>query len=531
MTDSFEAGASLRRREFLIAGAAVGAATAVPLNYAAVARSAATPVAKNGKFAHGVASGFPSPKGVTLWTRLTEVERSSRLTIEVATDDDFRRIVKRSQVTADKGDDFTVHKRVTGLEPGRQYYYRFETKNENSEVGRFRTLPAPDSNQKLKIGFFSCQNYEAGYYNAQAAMAKEDLDLVICLGDYIYEHGFYDGPADRVDKTGVNQDAHVQTLDEYRQKYRFYQADEQLQELHAAAPWVTIWDDHEVEDNYAGDGPTSSQSDPDSDSTGTPRSVSFAKRRRDAYKAYFEAHPRLKRKGMEKNQIYGSIRLGGLAELFLTDQRQYRDPQPCEDGILTPCPDAQAPGRTFLGEDQKKWFKKAVPTSDARWKLWASELMVMSVDAPAGQAAILDSWDGYQAERGEILTHWRGQGVDNLVVLTGDIHTFFAGDLTTTGRQGGDPVGVELVGGSATSLGLPEYLNVDSAVLEALAAANDPHVKYYDFDRRGYAVIDVTKQRVKAEFKAVDALTKGATATETIGKFRIDAGDPTLHQI
>lgn len=531
MTDSFEAGASLRRREFLIAGAAVGAATAVPLNYAAVARSAATPVAKNGKFAHGVASGFPSPKGVTLWTRLTEVERSSRLTIEVATDDDFRRIVKRSQVTADKGDDFTVHKRVTGLEPGRQYYYRFETKNENSEVGRFRTLPAPDSNQKLKIGFFSCQNYEAGYYNAQAAMAKEDLDLVICLGDYIYEHGFYDGPADRVDKTGVNQDAHVQTLDEYRQKYRFYQADEQLQELHAAAPWVTIWDDHEVEDNYAGDGPTSSQSDPDSDSTGTPRSVSFAKRRRDAYKAYFEAHPRLKRKGMEKNQIYGSIRLGGLAELFLTDQRQYRDPQPCEDGILTPCPDAQAPGRTFLGEDQKKWFKKAVPTSDARWKLWASELMVMSVDAPAGQAAILDSWDGYQAERGEILTHWRDKGVDNLVVLTGDIHTFFAGDLTTTGRQGGDPVGVELVGGSATSLGLPEYLNVDSAVLESLAAASDPHVKYYDFDRRGYAVIDVTKQRVKAEFKAVDALTKGATATETIGKFRIDAGDPTLHQV
>lgn len=533
MSESFDpdAGASLRRREFLIAGAAAGAAAAVPLNYAAVARSAAKPIAANGKFAHGVASGFASPKGVTLWTRLSEITRSSRLTLEVATDKDFRRVVKRSQVTAEKGDDYTVHKRVTGLKPGQQYYYRFETKNKSSRVGRFRTMPPPDSKQPLRIGFFSCQDYEAGYFNAQAAMAKEDLDLVICLGDYIYEHKYYDGPEDRIDRTGKNGDGDVQSLAEYRQKYRMYQTDKQLQDLHAAHSWVTIWDDHEVEDNYAGDEADSAQPDPNLENSGYPRRVPFKERRRNAYRAYFEAHPRLKRKGMEKNQIYGSIRLGGLGELFLTDQRQYRDPQPCNDGILTPCPDAQAPGRTFLGSEQKKWFKKAVPASSAKWKLWASEVMVMSVDVPAGQAAILDSWDGYQAERGEILTHWKSKGVDNLVVLTGDIHTFFAGDVTTTGRQGGDPVGVELVGGSATSLGLPEYLHVPSSALEALAIANDPHVKYYNFDRRGYAVVDVTKKRIDAEFKAVDALTKGATQTTSIGKFRIDAGDPTLHQV
>jgi len=524
---------NLRRREFLIAGAATGAAAAVPLNYAAVARSAKTPVAKNGKFAHGVSAGFPTAKAVTLWTRLSGVSRSSKLTLEVAKDESFRKVVKRKQVVAEKGDDFTVHQRVTDLKPGHEYFYRFETKNKHSKVGKFRTLPPADSKQPMKIGYFSCQDYEAGYYNAQAAMADEDLDLVVCLGDYIYEHMYYPGPEDRVDKTGVNKDGDVQSLAEYRQKYRMYQADKQLQKLHAAAPWVLVWDDHEVEDNYAGDQADSAQPDPDLENSGYPRRVPFKKRRKNAYKAYFEAHPRLPlRKGMEKNQIYGTVRLGGLAELFLTDQRQYRDPQPCEDAILTACEDATLPGRTFLGSDQKKWFKKAVPASSAQWKLWASELMVMSVDAPVqGQAAILDSWDGYQAEREEILSHWKSKGLENLVVLTGDIHTFVAGDLTTTGRVGGDPIGVELVGGSATSLGLPEYLEVPSSVLEALAAAADPHMKYVEFDSRGYATVEVSEDKVKAQFKKADALTKGADTATVLGSFEIESGDPTLHVV
>ena len=532
MGDGFDpgAGAGLRRREFLIAGAAAGAAAAVPLNYAAVAQSAATPVAKGGRFAHGVSSGFPSPKGVTLWTRVSELDRSSKLILEVARDKHFDRVVKRQQVTARKHDDFTVHQRVTGLQPRQEYYYRFETKDKHSRVGKFRTLPPRDSKQPLKIAYFSCQDYEAGYFNAQAAMAKEDLDLVICLGDYIYEHMYYDGPSDRVDRTGVNGDRDVQSLAEFREKYRFYQADEDLQALHAAHPWVTIWDDHEVEDNYAGDEADSAQPDKHLENSGYPRRVPFQRRRRNGYKAYFEAHPRLHRKGMEKDQIYGSIRLGGLAELFLTDQRQYRDPQPCMDAILTPCPEATEPGLTLLGKEQKRWFKQAVPSSDATWKLWASELMAMSVDTPAGQAAILDTWDGYQAERQEILERFKSKGLENLVVLTGDIHTFVAGDLTTTGRVAGDPIGVELVGGSATSLGLPEYLGVPSSVLDGLAAANDPHIKYADFDRRGYAVIEVSKSKVAAEFKSCDALTKGAKP-QSLARFEIESGDPTLHQL
>src|SRR6476469_5951987 len=190
--------ARLRRREFVVAGAGAGLAFAGvgPVNYVALAKERKLPVASHGTFAHGVASGIPTPRGITLWTRVSELTRSSRLTLEVATDQHFRHVVKRQPVVADANKDFTVHAAIGKLKPAHQYYYRFHTKHSNSRVGRFRTLPPADSNQPIKIGFYSCQSYEAGYYTAQAALAKEpDLAFVLCLGDYIYEHHYYDGPA------------------------------------------------------------------------------------------------------------------------------------------------------------------------------------------------------------------------------------------------------------------------------------------------------------------------------------------------
>lgn len=528
----FEDAKGLRRREFLVAGAAAGATAAAvsgPLNYVALARGRNLPVAKGGKFAHGVSAGFPSSKSITLWTRVSELDRSSEVTLEVAKDEQFKQVVKRKQVTASSNHDYTIHERISGLKPGAEYHYRFETKNKQSRVGKFRTLPPADSNQPLKIAYYSCQDYEAGYFNAQAAMAREDVDLVICLGDYIYEHSYYPGPSDRADTTGPNGDGDVQSLAEYREKYHLYQSDKNLQDMHAAHSFISIWDDHEVEDNYAGDGPDSKQPNPNLENSGYPRRIPFANRRRNGYKAYFEAHPRVQVKG-DRNRIYGSVRLGGMAELFLTDQRQYRDPQPCSDGILVACSDAESANLKFLGDEQKKWFKKAVPASTANWKLWGSEVMVMSVDAPAGQAAILDSWDGYQVEREDILSSFKDKGLENLAVLTGDIHTFIAGDLTTTGRQGGDPIGVEIVGGSATSLGLPEYLGVPSSVLASLQAASDPHIKYADYDKRGYCVLEIEKTKLTATLKSCNALTNGATPV-TLAQFEIDSGDPTLHQL
>jgi alkaline phosphatase D len=511
----------LRRREFLIAGAGAGLALAGPVNYAAAARSRRLPFAKGGEFAHGVASGFPSPKAITLWTRLDGLDRSAKLKVEVATDEGFDTVVESATVRAEKNRDFTVHHRVKALEPGEQYFYRFFTLGKESRVGKFRTAPPADSKETVKIGFYSCQNWPAGYYTAQAGLAKEkDLDLVLCLGDYIYEKSTSSGP--RTDTTGVNGDGDVQTLDEYRQKYRLYQSDDNLQDMLAAHAFVSVWDDHEVEDNYAGD--------EDLNNGGDIRRVPFAERRRNAYKAFFEAMPRM-RVNDNPTRIFGSAKLGGAAELFFTDQRQYRDPQACGDAILGgPCPEADDPARTCLGAAQKAWFKRAVTKSKANWKLWGSEVMVMSLDLPKGTPVQLDAWDGYAAERKEILEHFVASGVQNLAALTGDIHNFFAGDVTTTGREGGTPAGVELVGGSATSLGLAEYLGVPSSTLYPLAPTNDPHIRYVDFDHHGYGVVTATKKDLTCEFRAADTLNP-TSAVETLASFRVADGVPSLQAV
>ena len=502
-----------------------------PLNYVALAKQRKLPLAKNGAFAHGVASGIPTPKGITLWTRVSELTRSSRLTLEVATDKHFRHVVKRQDVIADANKDFTVHAAVGKLKPAHEYFYRFHTKNKNSRVGTFRTLPPADSNTPIKIGFYSCQSYEAGYFTAQGALAKEkDLDLVLCLGDYIYEHHYYDGPPARADTTGANKDGDVQTLAEYRQKYRFYQADKNLQDLHAAYPFVVIWDDHEVEDNYAGSQPDSASTDPANKENNNeyPRRVPFGDRRKNGYKAFFEAMPRMAPKG---DRIYGSLKLGNMAELFLTDTRQYRDPQPCNDAQITNCPDDLQPGRTFLGATQKSWLKDALPKSKAKWSLLASETMMMALDAAPSQHANQDQWDGYSAEREEVLTEFLNKGVDNLVVLSGDIHTFIAGDLYTNGETSGKPIGTELVGGSATSFGLPEELGIPSATLESLRQASNPHTSFAEFDHRGYCVVTADKDKLVGEFKQVsDAKVPNGTIS-TLAKFQVDSGKPKLNKI
>src|SRR3954447_2305227 len=525
--------AGLRRREFVMGGmgAGIALAGAGPFNYVALAKGRKLPLATEGAFAHGVASGLPASHAITLWTRVTELTKSSRVTLEVATDTRFRHVVKRELVVADANKDYSVHSHVAGLKPAHEYYYRFHTKHANSRVGRFRTLPPADSNQAVRIGFYSCQSYEAGYYTAQGALAKEkDLDLVLCLGDYIYEHHYYDGPADRLDKTGANKDGDVQTLAEYREKYRFYQADKQLQNLHAAYPFVVIWDDHEVEDNYAGKQPDSASKDPanQENNNSYPRRVPFGARRKNGYRAFFEAMPRLTPKG---NRLYGSLKLGKMAELFLTDERQYRDPQPCNDAQVTDCPDDLQPGRTFLGSTQKSWLKSAVPRSKARWSLLASETMMMALDTSPGNHANQDQWDGYSAEREEILTTLLNKKVDNLVVLSGDIHSFVAGDLYTNGETSGKRVGTELVGGSATSLGLPEETGVPSATLDTIRKSADPHITYADLDHRGYAVVTATKDKLVCEFKGVsDAKVRNGTVS-TLAKFQVNSGKPKLHQL
>jgi alkaline phosphatase D len=430
---------------------------------------------------------------------------------------------------ADAARDFTVHAPVTRLQPATQYHYRFHTRHGSSRVGTFKTLPPPDSDQPLKIGYYSCSSYEAGYFTALAGLAAEkDLDLVLCLGDYIYEHHYYDGPAGRRDRTGKNHDGDVQSLTEYRQKYRFYQSDSHLQDMHAAHGFMSLWDDHEVEDNYAGDEPDSNQTNPKLENSGYPRRVPFARRRANAYKAFFEAMPRLPHKG-DPDRIYGSVRLGKMAELYLTDERRYRDPQPCADVLITPCPADLLPGRTFLGARQKRWLKSAVPAGGARWNLLTSETMMMALDASPGNHVNQDQWDGYSAEREEILSHFHATEVKNLVVLSGDLHTFVAGNLTTTGEATGTPVGVEMLGGSATSFGLPEETKIPAATLDQLRKAADPHIIFADFESKGYCVVTATRTALHGEFKTTNTM-KPSGPPRSLAKFVVEAGKPQLHQ-
>ncbi|WP_354701313.1 Alkaline phosphatase D [Paraconexibacter sp. AEG42_29] len=482
------------------------------------------PVATRGGFSLGVSSGFPNTTGAVLWTRVDDLAKSSLITLEISTDKGFRKVVQRKQVTASSVRDFTARTQVKGLKPGTEYFYRFHTKKTDSMVGRLRTLRPADSAEPVRVGVLSCQSYEAGYYTAIAGLAAEpDLDLVLHLGDYIYEHHFYDGPAERKDTTGPNKDGDVQTLAEFRAKYRLYKSDPDLIAMHAAHPFVSIWDDHEVEDNYAGDRPDSASTDPENleNDNEYPRRVPFAERQRAGYLSYFEYMPRIRK--ANDTTIYGSIPLGANATVFLTDQRQYRTPQPCNDALLAPCLDGSNPASSMLGAKQKTWFKNALRSDKAKWKLWASEVMLMSLDAAPGLAVNQDGWDGYAAERAELLNFARSNGIKNLVALTGDIHTYAAGTMTTTGRASGTPVGTEFVGGSVSSLGLSDIFGPAAGALALLPATN-PHLAYLNTERRGYMVVEATADRLDVAFRSPASTLVAKSPVTTLKSFSVASG-------
>ncbi|MGI8632984.1 MAG: alkaline phosphatase D family protein [Solirubrobacterales bacterium] len=524
------------RRAFLQLGCVGGVIATDPLGVLKSCNRPKTlaktpPLASGGAFLHGVASGQPSQSAVSLWTRLDGFESTRRVTVEVATDPEFQRVVYRRRPWASVARDFAVYHRVRGLKAGEQYYYRFTTRTSESRVGKFRTARPANSLEPVRIGVFSCQDYQAGYYTAQAGIAEEDLDLVVCLGDYIYEKTFYQGPSDRKDTTGANNDGEVQTLDEYRSKYRLYHTDENLQAMRAAHPIIGIWDDHEVEDNYAGDEPGEATDD---------RRVGIVERKRVGYLAYFEWMPQCRIAG-DENRIYRKLGLGGNADLFLLDQRQYRDDQPCGDQLAVPCPEAEEPGRTLLGRTQKNWLKGGLESSRATWKLVGNQVMIMSLDLPNGNELNPDQWDGYQAERAEILGHVRDKGVDNVSFLTGDIHTFFAGDVSPTGRQDNtgspDPVATEFVCGSATSLGIPSTVasqEVTGSEQEAIGVLTEnvqlfnPHIKYNEQDSRGYGVIEARPDELRVQFRAPGSTMQRTSPIRTLQGFTVARDDPRV---
>jgi alkaline phosphatase D len=300
--------------------------------------------------------------------------------------------------------------------------------------------------------------------------------------------------------------------------------------MHAAHPFLSIWDDHEVEDNHADGQPSSNQNDPSTTQLKNyPRRVPFSQRKANGYRAFFNYMPRSRFKG-DRDRIFEHYRLGSLVDLVLTDERQYRDRQPCNDAQLEPCAEGDAP-RTMLGQRQLDWFLNTLRTSPVAWKVWGTQLMVMATRLAPGVPAQVDAWDGYGYERKLILDYIIDSNIQNVVAVTGDIHTFFAGTAYTTGDEStGRPALPEFVGGSATSLGLPESTGLSPTTLELLATVN-PHIDYYDFLRRGYGLIELGPSEAICELKAVDAKTPGAATPTTIAKFRVPLGGRSPQKI
>ena len=530
----------LSRRNFLTGTAAGLGSLAVvgdpDAAFAAARRRAGraqTPLALEGRFAQSVASGQPQTNAITLWTKVDELTRASRLQVEVSPDSDFRRIIARKNVVARPETGYTVNTRVStrALRPGEQYFYRFYTCNENSPVGRFKTSRPADSREPVRIGFFSCQEFDSGFYTAHAALAQEsDLDLVVCLGDYIYEKNFEDRPVRR-DMTGANRDGEVQTLPEYRDKYSVHHTDQNLLAVRAAHPMMAIWDDHEVEDNYAAGRPGGQTDD---------RRIPYAQRQANAYKAFFEYMPRVRERD-DPDRTFGRLALGANADVFLLDTRRFRDDQPCNpsDSGFQPCPPAVRadPSRTLLGPGQKAWLLNGLASSQATWKVVANQVMIMALDVPRTQPLNTDQWDGYEAERRELLEFVQARGVRDVTFITGDIHTFFAGNVSPSGRQDerAEPgaAATEFVGGSISSKGIADQFGDPPADAIAIPSDesvffNNPHIRFSNQRFKGYGVLEARPDELLVQYRAVESTQTPRSRAFTLASFRVASGTPRV---
>jgi alkaline phosphatase D len=518
------------RREILNrAFAAAGATLApriVPIAPASARRLAPVP---GGTFDSGVASGPGFLRRQTLWTRIHGLERDGLVNWELARDPAFAKVVAHGRTTARRAADDTaqvaVERRV--IAPGEPHFYRFHTQSANSPVGRFVACRPPDSREPVRIAVWSCQAYEEGFYNAHRGMAAEDVDLVLCLGDYIYERAVK--PGVRPDHTGANHDGDVQTLDDYRAKYRLYRADADLQAMHAAHSQLAFWDSHDVEPS-----PTTG----DRDQYGAARRVTHEVRLRNGMQAFLENMPQPAPR-TNRDRMYRTVRLGALADLIVTDEQRYHDPYPCSQSIPpSPCEPALDPKRTYLGATQKAWLKRELEHSPARWKLFAGGTMMMSLDLTRGAPFNTGQWDGYVAERRELGEFLLTKRIRDVVRLSGDIHTFFAGQVTTTGRSDGIPALTEFIGGSISSNGIPEgfrdRLGGDPALIAAITEQVklvNPHIAYTEQRHRGYCIVEARADELIVDFRAPETVLTPGARMVTLQRFRVPRGEPRIELI
>ncbi len=469
-----------------------------------------------GPFPYGVASGDPTADSVILWTRLGSDLVSTdgqpiEVTWELADSDTFQRVVRTGSATALPDLGYSLHADVQGLDPAREYFFRWMAGGETSPVGRTRTAQDPAlTTDRFRFAFASCQQYEHGYYTAYRHMAEENLDLIVHLGDYIYEETWgsnlvrhHEGPE-------------IHTLEEYRARYGTYRSDPDLQEAHRSAPWIVTWDDHEVDNNYAAAVPEDSQS-----------RAEFMLRRAAAYQAFYEFMPiRLptQRQGPDM-RIYRRHHFGSLIDMHVLDTRQYRTDQACGDGRKPTCDGHWDPNRTLLGEEQRAWLFDGLESSTARWNVLAQQVMMTHQrgENDAGQqVSSMDAWDGYPHERGALMQAFSLTRAENPVVLTGDVHTNWAADLKEDfASTASANVGTEFVGTSISSGGDGE--DIPSWGERAMDA--NPHIKFCNA-QRGYVSLTATPTEMTAAYRVVPRVTEPGADVFTKATFVAEAGNP-----
>jgi alkaline phosphatase D len=509
----------LGRRQFLSGALALSAtrlAGPIARRAGAQPRFAASP------FTLGVASGYPLPTGVVLWTRLAPAPLQPGggmppdvvgVDWEIATDERMSQVVERGTAAATAEWAHSVHVEVGGLEPARWYWYRFRAGGETSAIARTRTAPAataaPD---RLRFAFASCQQYEQGYYGAYHRMLADDLDLVVFLGDYIYESSW---GGDHVRKHGAPE---PHTLDDYRIRHALYKTDADLQAAHAAYPWIVTWDDHEVSNDYADD--RSEQAHP---------REWYLQRRAGAYKAFYEHMP-LRRQMVPlgpQMRLYHRVAFGGLVEFHMLDDRQYRSHQPCVgpgrggSAVVEDCAERLDARLTMLGDVQERWLETGLDRSRARWNVIGQQTLMAQLDRKPGpgQRFWTDGWDGYPVARRRLLEYLGRRRPANPVVIGGDMHMFWVTDLKPDFDDPHSPVvATEVVGTSITSQNGRSQANVDALMTD------NPHVRFGNPTRRGYVRVEVTPARLRVDLRAMRSVAQPRAEADTLASFVVEDG-------
>ncbi|MDN3381296.1 alkaline phosphatase D family protein [Pseudoalteromonas sp. APC 3358] len=503
------------------------------------------------EFKHGVASGDPLSHALIIWTRATPSQSNFEVTVawELASDSQFKNIIRGGREQTDKSRDFTIKIDVQELAPNTEYFYRFIGLQTQSPIGRAKTLPIKNIEQ-IKMAVVSCSNYPAGYFNAYTDAAKQkDLDVVLHLGDYIYEYPMGGYATENAEKIGrqlaADNSGEIITLSDYRKRYAIYRTDQGLQALHAAAPFIAIWDDHEVTNDTYKSGAENH----------TPDEGDFFKRRAAAIQAYYEWLPIRPPMGEQSPQIYRTFDFGNLISLHMLDTRviardkqlaysDYKNLETKQMDVARFVSDLNNPNRQLLGNTQLNWLASAITKSNAKWqvlgqqvlmtKMWLpteifsqsdrtkipqvlKELVTIKKAVLAHKAVTpeqlarvntlmpynLDAWDGYPSEREALYKSITALN-KKLVVVAGDTHNAWHGTLK---NAKGESVGVEFATPGVTSPGMEHYLALNTAQAKQMADSltlliND--LNYCDLSHRGYMLLTITKEQITTDWRYID---------------------------